>query len=168
MSANALDMHEFTKLSYLEMDSPTPVVLSKADDYFRKWETCLIVDAKNVFDAVCKIESAGLQLEEKRTAIELLAIKQRLQQARVNLKWVNSDQQLSDSLTKSWVHETLLRALREAQWRIVYDPEYQSAKRIRAMRNCQKDEALYALYCLWDLASEHEPRESFDRCNSGM
>jgi hypothetical protein len=60
----------------------------------------MIVDAKNVFDAVCKIETAGLQLEEKRTAIELLAIKQRLQQALVDLRWVNSDQQMSDALTK--------------------------------------------------------------------
>ena len=166
MCANALDLHEFVKLSFLELESPKPLVLANSDLFLSRWKTCMIVDAKNVFDAVCKIETAGLQLEEKRTAIELLAIKQRLQQALVDLRWVNSDQQMSDALTKPWQHESLIRALQESMWRIVYDPSYQSAKRVRALKQSQQNPEMYALYCLWDLATEAslEARQNFDRC----
>ena len=166
MCANALDLHDFIKLSFLELESPKPLVLANSDLLLSRWKTCMIVDAKNVFDAVCKIETAGLQLEEKRTAIELLAIKQRLQQALVDLRWVNSDQQMSDALTKPWQHESLIRALQESMWRIVYDPSYQSAKRVRALKQSQQNPEMYALYCLWDLATETslEARENFDRC----
>ena len=139
MCANALDLHDFIKLSFLELESPKPLVLANSDLFLSRWKTCMIVDAKNVFDAVCKIETAGLQLEEKRTAIELLAIKQRLQQALVDLRWVNSDQQMSDALTKPWQHEGLIRALQGSMWRIVYDPSYQSAKRVRALKQSQQN-----------------------------
>lgn len=61
MSANALDLHEFLKLSFLEMESPKPISLVNSDSILQQWRTCLIVDAKNVFDAVVKIETAGLQ-----------------------------------------------------------------------------------------------------------
>jgi len=61
MCANALDLHEFIKLSLLELESPKPLVLANLDLFFSRWKTCMIVDAKNVFDAVCKIETAGLQ-----------------------------------------------------------------------------------------------------------
>lgn len=57
-------------------------------------------------------------MEEKRTAIELLAIKERLQQALVTLKWVDGEQELADALTKSGCHEPLLKALQLAWCRI--------------------------------------------------
>ena len=133
--------------------------------FLQSLPSCLVVDAK---------KSSGLQLEEKRTAIELLAIKQRLLQASIFLRWVNSGQQLSDALTKSWQHEGLIRALQEGKWRIIFDPAYQSARKIRALKRSNHEEALYALYCLWDLVCEvpktenlsHEclAREIFDGC----
>ena len=147
MCANALDLHEFCKLSFLEMESKDPVSLKNADQHLQSLPSCLVVDAKNIYDGIVKIESSGLQLEEKRTAIELLAIKQRLRQAAIALRWVNSDQQLSDALTKSWQHEGLIRALQEGKWRIVFDPSYQSAKRVRALKRSNQDET-------WDLACE--------------
>ena len=112
----------------------------------------MVCDAKNIYDGICKVETSGLHMEEKRTAIELLAIKERLQQANISLKWVNGDQELADGLTKGWKHETLVRALEEAKWRIVYDPSYQSAKKMRAQRQSQSDDSYYVLYCLWSLA----------------
>ena len=146
MCANALDL-QFCKLSFLEMESKDPVSLRNADQHLQSLPSCLVVDAKNIYDGIVKIESSGLQLEEKRTAIELLAIKQRLRQAAIALRWVNSDQQLSDALTKSWQHEGLIRALQEGKWRIVFDPSYQSAKRVRALKRSNQDET-------WDLACE--------------
>lgn len=110
MTANALDIHEFSKLSLFDMLSGEHVDLKQTDSYLQQNPSCLICDAKNVFDGVCKVETSGLHMEERRTAIELLAIKERLQQAKVGLRWVNSDQELADGLTKAFKHETLIRA----------------------------------------------------------
>lgn len=74
-----------------------------------------------------KFPISGLRMEEKRTAIELLAVKERLVQANVALKWVDGEQELADGLTISWKHETLIKALPNPIWRIIYDPEFQSA-----------------------------------------
>ena len=91
---------------------------------------------------------------EKRTAIELLAIKERLQQARVTLKWVDGEQEMADGLTKPWKHEPLLRALQQGVWRIVYDPAFQSARRKRAMRLQQNQSDVYWLHTVMSLADD--------------
>ena len=154
MSANALDQHEFAKLFMLEMQSPGPLDLRKADEILSGVPSCLVCDAKNIYDGIMKIESSGLQMEERRTAIELLGIKERLRQANVCLRWVNGDQELADGLTKPWKHEGLIKALLNGSWRIVYDAAYQSARRVRAMWKAHENATHEALYVLWDLASE--------------
>ena len=85
--------------------------LRVADEYLRTFESGLIVDARNIYDGLSRVESSGLQMEEKRTAIGLLAIKERLHQAAVDLKWVDGEQEHADGLTKSGCHEPLLKAL---------------------------------------------------------
>ena len=93
-------------------------------------------------------------MEEKRTAIELLAIKERLKQANVNLKWVDGDQELADGLTKPWRHEPLIKALGKGEWRIVYDPDFQSARKKRAMKMVsQNADHSYWLHCVYALES---------------
>ena len=99
-----------------------------------------------------KVETSGLHMEERRTAIELLAVKERLQQAGVCLKWVNGDQELADGLTNGWKHEALIKALGEAHWRIVYDPEYQSARKVRAKMQIPSGVDCFWFDCLWNLA----------------
>lgn len=158
MSANALDSHEFAKLAYFDLMSFSRVDLRKTDEYLSSIPSCMVCDAKNIYDGVVKVETSGLHMEEKRTAIELLAIKERLQQANVSLKWVNGDQELADGLTKPWKHEGLIQAMEGKHWRIVFDPTYQSAKRIRAARQANVSEEAYAMYCLWDLADQRQER----------
>ena len=152
MTSNALDTHEFAKLAFVDLKTSERIDLRRTDEYLRQISSCMVCDAKNIYDGICKVETSGLHMEEKRTAIELLAIKERLQQANISLKWVNGDQELADGLTKGWKHETLVRALEDAKWRIVYDPSYQSAKKMRAQRQSQSDDSYYVLYCLWSLA----------------
>ena len=133
------------------MASGEKIVLSKADDYLSSFESCMVCDARNIFDGIVKVETSGLHMEEKRTAIELLAIKERLGQARVTLKWVDGDQELADGLTKPWKHDPLIRALHGQFWRIVYDPEFQSARRKRAMRFQHPNVDQYWVHCLYSL-----------------
>ena len=72
MSANALDAHEFAKLGYTYDDlcQNFRLGLRKSDDYLSSFKSCLVGDA---YDGICKVETSGLHMAEKRTAIELLA-----------------------------------------------------------------------------------------------
>jgi hypothetical protein len=133
MAGNALDTHEFCKLSLFDMEHSFKLDLRKTDEYLQQVTSCMVCDARNIYDGVVKVETSGLQMEEKRTAIELLAIKERLSQAKVLLKWVDGEQELADGLTKPWRHEPLIKALEKGEWRIVYDPHFQSARRKKAL-----------------------------------
>jgi len=94
-----------------------------------------VSDSKNTYDALSRIETSGLQLEERRTAIELLGIKERLEQAGVQPRWVDSDQELADGLTKPWRFDQLVRALGLGRWSVFFDPEFVSARRKRQLRH---------------------------------
>ena len=77
----------------------------------------------------------GLGLTEKRTAIEALSVKQIIDSTHIQVKWVNSDRQLADSLTKIGVlPENLDRALKTNKWRIVFDATFTSAKNLRKQK----------------------------------
>ena len=90
-------------------------IFGKTDSYLQQIES----DARNIYDGVCKVQTSGLHMEEKRTAIELLATRERLNQANVCLRWVDGEQELADGLTKPWKHEPLMKVLKEPMWRLV-------------------------------------------------
>ena len=129
MSGNALDQHEFCKLFMIIMEEPNKIDLRQPDNVLRSQESCLISDSKNVYDGLEKVETSGLHMEERRTAIELLGIKERLAQANIRCRWVSGDQELADGLTKPWQGEQLVKALQKTRWSIIFDPEFISAKR---------------------------------------
>ena len=59
----------------------------------------LVTDCKALFDAAHS-SSSGLGLSEKRTAIELKMIVERLEFLGAHWRWANSDQQMADGTTK--------------------------------------------------------------------
>ena len=138
MCGNALDTHEFLKLAYLDMQSNRVLDLQDVDPYLQEIPSILVCDSKNVYDGLAKVESTGLHMEEKRTAIELLGIKARLIPANISIRWVDGDQELADCLTKPWVYDQLLRALDLGSWKIVFDSEMLSAKKKRQLQKALK------------------------------
>ena len=116
------------------MENPEGINLSSPDKELQGLPSVLICDAKNIYDAVTHVETSGLQLEEKRTAVECLAIRNRTKHAGVKLRWVDSDQELADGLTKMHAYDQLLRALQLNKWSIVFDERFVSAKRKRQNR----------------------------------
>ena len=87
-----------------------------------------------ILDGLAKVETSGLHMEEKRTAIELLGIKERMPEARVLVKWVDGDQELADCLTKPWLTEQLMKALEWGQWTLTFDEDMMSAKKKRQLK----------------------------------
>ena len=98
--------------------------------------SCLITDCKSLFDAVNRSQSMGLGVNRTRTAIEALSIKHIIDLTSVQAKWVNSDRQLADILTKIGVlQENLDRALKSNTWMIVFGSTFTSAKDLHRQRS---------------------------------
>ena len=81
---------------------PEGVDLRRPDEVYKLLpEAIAITDCKSLYDALEKNESLGLGLSEKRTSIEVMATKQQMRATGLKTKWVNSDRQLADVLTKA-------------------------------------------------------------------
>ena len=130
--AEALDNLNFMRLFWeLLFSNKTRHKLDQDEKLKHAAESCLITDCKGLFDAVNRNQSAGLGLSEKRTAIECLPIRQITAESGVTVRWVNSDRQVADILTKQGVlTENIDRVLR-GTWKIAFDETFTSAKNLR-------------------------------------
>ena len=89
----------------------------------------MVTDSRNVYDRL-NTEVIVIKGAEKRTSIELLAIKESQSSTGVELRWVHSEAQLANSLTKAGGHrEYDLFYKMNHQWRLVEDTSMMSAKR---------------------------------------
>ena len=117
-----------------------PVDLNQADKSAAKVKGVLVVDAKALYDAATggEIQSAGLNMKEKYTALELMGIMQHIKEQRTELRWCNSDQQLADGMTKASAQDRLRKFLLGGQlWSLQYDENFTSAKKKRKLDNEQ-------------------------------
>ena len=126
-----MDELEFMLCLWHEVIDCMPIDHASTEELFDTVEPYLWTDCKSLYDALTWIEASGLQLNEKRTAIEVLCLKQRNRNKWFRHKWISGDQNLADGLTKLAVSslDALLRAVRLGRWRIVYDPSFVSAKK---------------------------------------
>ena len=90
----------------------------------------VLVDAKALFDVVLSL-APGLKLSEKRTAIEVAIMRDRLQAMGGKLKWLNSSQQLADGLTKVQGRDQMNYLLMKGIHRLTFDPNYTAAKKVK-------------------------------------
>ena len=92
---------------------------------------CLISDSRNVFDKL-STEVLTIKGAEKRSNIELIAIKAAQQETQLEIRWVHSEAQLANGLTKAGAGKELeLYYKMGHRWKIVDDPEMKSARRRR-------------------------------------
>ena len=92
---------------------------------------CIVTDSRNVFD---KLETEVLSIKgaEKRTNIEMISLKESQQSTKVEIRWVHSEAQLANALTKVGNAKELELFYRmHHRWRIVEDPQMRSARRRR-------------------------------------
>ncbi|CAE7790042.1 RE1, partial [Symbiodinium sp. CCMP2456] len=105
--------------------------LHHPDDLVKRTGGCVVTDSRNVYD---KLETEVLVIKgaEKRTSIELLAVKESQQNTKVEMRWVHSEAQRANSLTKAGTvgaREYELYHRMGHQWRLVEDEAMMSAKR---------------------------------------
>ena len=91
----------------------------------------LCTDSKGGFDAVEVNESPLLGLSNMRAALQAFQLRENLQRAGCLLRWLASDYDLADALTKKKADSRtgLVQFLRTGYWSIKYDPSFTSAKR---------------------------------------
>ena len=96
----------------------------------------LVTDAKSLYDVLRKedLHSSAGGLREKYSALELLSLSERLREGHTHVRWVNSDAQIADALTKPSQPGSLHQLLHTKRWQLVYDLEFISAKRLKQKR----------------------------------
>ena len=74
-------------------------------------------------------QTAGLGIQDKRTAIEVMIINERMAAIHAGWRWTSADQQLSDGLTKVQTRQDLADQLRRGYHMLVFDPDAKAAKK---------------------------------------
>ncbi|CAE7649118.1 RE1 [Symbiodinium sp. CCMP2592] len=124
---NGEDALYFARYQWSELVHGRPEVRDP-DATVAKVTGCLVTDSRNVYD---KLETEVLVIKgaEKRTNIELLSLKEAQRHHGLLMRWVHSEAQLANALTKHNSKEMELYYRTRHMWRIVEDPERMSARR---------------------------------------
>ena len=88
----------------------------------------MITDAKALFDSFHREGLSG-NLVDKRTGLEILVLKERLGALNGTFRWMSSERQYADSLTKTGTRQLLADRLRYGKIKFTYDADYTAAKR---------------------------------------
>ena len=118
--------YQWSELEYGNVD-PRDAVSS-----VNKITGCLVTDSRNVFDKL-KTEVIVIKGAEKRTSIELLGLKESQLSTGLRVRWVHSEAQLANGLTKMGRSSELELYYQMGHfWKIVEDPYMRSARRRKA------------------------------------
>ena len=105
----------------------------KCNDAVMAVDGMLISDSTNLYD---RLHQTVLTLKgaEKRTDIETLCLKESMEATKLQVRWVNGDSQLANSLTKAQEPHQLMEYFRRGGcWRIIHDPELTSGRKRKQM-----------------------------------
>ena len=105
------------------------VPLWSCDDAVRVIPGVIVSDSKNLYD---RLNQTVLTLKgaEKKTDIATLCLKESMCSTDIQVRWVNGDSQLANSLTKeNELHQYFEYLRRDGFWRIIYDPDLLSGRK---------------------------------------
>ena len=103
----------------------------------RRWPThaqripaAVVTDCSGVYDALARSSSSCLCLKDKKSGLEVLAIKRSLINLKTTLRWCHSVAQLADCMTKvdAKSRESFeLFQKRRYHWKLITDPTFMAA-----------------------------------------
>ena len=139
-ATQAQEEMEFIRLLWLEIEHGG-YDAKCVDSEISKVTGALVIDAKGVYDAIRRSESAALSMQDKRSAVEGLALRESIARTRTELRWCHSEANVADALTKqdTRAHELLRKFLSSRTWRIVWDPDFTSSKKLKAQGAQRKE-----------------------------
>ena len=89
--------------------------------------SALVIDAKALFDAARKEHVHNF--EDKRTGIEVMVLKEKMKASGTIWKWVSSERQYADGLTKMSARQLWADRLRATTICLKHDPNFVAAKK---------------------------------------
>ena len=108
-----------------------------------KHRPSLVVDAKALYDLLIKPEVQASSGTDKRTTIEVLVTQDKLTCSNALTKWVSSEQQYADGLTKASAAQLLADRLRTHLVRLRSDTTFQASKK-KTPQERKKNAEMYA------------------------
>ena len=156
--ANAEQELFFARLAWSEIGEGRLIDAADPVPAVRTVRGVIAVDAKSIYDSMHGA-SGPLEITEKRTAIEMVGIQQSFKAEDVILRWVHSESNLADSLTKDSAEEPLRTFLSGKQrWRLVQDPLMRSTRRrkqdglrtLEGLATCMFDSRGHDLSASWN------------------
>ena len=132
-AVNGEDLLYYARLQWGEILHGFPNVRAP-DEVASSVKGCLVTDSRNVFDKL-QTEVLSFRGAEKRTNVELLALKESQLSTQLLIRWVHSEAQLANALTKesSLAKELELFYRMDFRWKIVEDEEMKSARKRRSV-----------------------------------
>ena len=146
------DMVEFICRYWTCLFNP-PSKLRECLDQQSDLEPVMITDAKALYDSYNKEGLTGSSSVDKRTSLEIRVGKEQLQALGGVLKWMSSEKQFADGLTKSSTRTLLADRLRHHRQKLVWDPFYTSAKR----KDAAEREASRNEFAKGKESNQHQP-----------
>ena len=131
-AVNSEDALFFSRFQFGEMLG-RPFSIRGVNDLVNTVVGGLVTDSRNVFDKL-STEVICTRGTERRVDIELMGLKHAQLRNNLVVRWVHSDVQLSNSLTKNEQRQLQLWYRMHQRWRIVQDDTMASAKRRRELQ----------------------------------
>ena len=126
-AARAADATEFVRRYFEHLRCPD----LKLAELLRQGSTLkpvLVTDAKALYDSYHR-ESLVSSVTDRRVSLEIRVVKEQMQSVSGSLRWVSSERQLADGLTKDSARQLLADRLRHGQIKFLWDPDYVAAKK---------------------------------------
>ena len=122
----------YCRLQWLEMNG-VEIPLKEAASVLPLSTGIMVTDARSLYDVIFKgpNNTSGYGLKEKYSVLDMMSVFQRLSQGKTITRWVHSDAQIADSLTKNVANSSLIRVLCDGLWTLVDDPNFTSSKKLR-------------------------------------
>ena len=163
-SAAAVDELEWCKVFWSTMINPMLPI--EAEQTLRcSGLSFVLTDAKSLFDA-SKSVTSGMHLNERRTAIEVAIVAERVKVMEASWKWVNSHQQLADGLTKPAAKDRFAEILSRGNHQMKFDPNFTAAKKVsQADREEQERQLQEAAEQAFGVQIEEEGEKKEGECH---
>ena len=126
-AACAADSTEFACRYFEQLKKPN-VTLAELLKEKSSLRPTLVTDAKALYDSYHR-ESLVSSVTDRRVSLEIRVVKEQMQSLNGNLRWVSSERQLADGLTKESTRQSLSDRLRHSKIKFLWDPNYVAAKK---------------------------------------
>ena len=111
---NAADGTECIRTLFAELTDPK-VELQKFTEYLQKYPAAVATDCRSVYEVLTKTTCAGQATSEKRLAIEVILLKEKIEQGSLAVLWCPTTHMHVDPLTKEMKQDTFREFLEKSR-----------------------------------------------------